>query len=30
VNVFKELGSEFTQEEKDMILGGTAKKVLKL
>ncbi|HXD43243.1 MAG TPA: amidohydrolase family protein [Ramlibacter sp.] len=30
VKVFQELGSEFTQEEKDMILGGTARKVLKL
>jgi uncharacterized protein len=30
VKVFQELGSEFTREEKDMILGGTARKVLKL
>ena len=30
VKIFQDLGSEFTQEEKDLILGGTAKKVFKL
>jgi hypothetical protein len=30
VKVFQNLGSEFSQEEKDLILGGTAKKVFKL
>ena len=30
VKVFTELGKEFSQEEKDMILSGTARRVLKL